>query len=45
MNIDISQRLMLRLAEKTPEEQRAWLAKCSPEDLLLLDTAFEAWAN
>ena len=45
MNIDIGQRLMLRLARMPAEEQRAWLAKCSPEDLLLLDTAFEAWAN
>ena len=45
MNIDIGQRLMLRLARMAPEEQRAWLAKCAPEDLLLLDTAFEAWAD
>src|SRR5687768_5216908 len=45
MNIDIGQRLMLRLARMPPDEQRAWLAKCAPGDLLLLDTAFEAWAN
>ena len=45
MNVDIGQRLMLRLARMPPDEQRAWLAKCTPGDLLLLDTAFEAWAN
>jgi hypothetical protein len=43
MKIDIPQKLMLELAELPPEEQRAWLAKLSPRDQLLLDAAFEAW--
>ncbi len=34
---------MLELASLTPEQQRGWLAKCRPEDLLLIDAAFEAW--
>jgi phage terminase large subunit-like protein len=28
-----------------PEERRAWLAKCLPSDLLLLDAQFEMWAQ
>jgi phage terminase large subunit-like protein len=35
----------LRLAEMEPEELRAWLAKCTPRDLLLLDAQFEMWAQ
>ena len=44
MNIDIPQRWMQRLARMTPARQRAWLKKCRPEDLLVIDAAFEAWA-
>ncbi|HVM22119.1 MAG TPA: terminase family protein, partial [Sphingomicrobium sp.] len=43
MRIDIPQHLMLRLAATPVEEQREWLAKCAPEQALLLDAAFEAW--
>jgi phage terminase large subunit-like protein len=45
MRIDVPRRLMARLATYSIEEQRAWLAKCRPQDALLLDAAFEAWAN
>ena len=45
MKIDVSRRLMERLAELSPEQQREWLSRCSPPDLLILDAAFEAWAN
>ena len=34
-----------KLSEMPPEEQRARIARLSPEDLLMLDTAFEAWAH
>ena len=34
-----------RLAALTPEEQAEWLAKCRPGDLLLMDAAFELWAQ
>lgn len=34
-----------RLASLPPDELAAWLAKCHPRDLLLLDTAFEMWAQ
>ena len=44
MTIDIPQELMRRLSKMTPDEQREWLSKCSPETILLLDAAFEAWA-
>ena len=44
MNIDIPQRYVKRLLGMTPEEQRAWLKKCLPKDMLEIDAAFEAWA-
>ena len=44
MNIDIPQRLMIALARRSPDEQRAWLSRCLPGDRLLIDAAFEAWA-
>ena len=44
MSVDIPQHWMLGLAKLTPEEQREWLSKCRPEDALLIDAAFEAWA-
>jgi phage terminase large subunit-like protein len=34
-----------RLAALAPEEQAEWLAKCRPGDLLLMDAAFELWAQ
>src|SRR5262245_61094702 len=45
MKIDIPRRLMERLARLSIEQRRKWLAKCTPRDLLLVDAAFEAWAN
>ena len=45
MNIDIKQRLMIALARRTPAEQRDWLSRCRPGDRLLIDAAFEAWAE
>lgn len=33
------------LAALPPDELRAWLDKCGPRDLLMLDAAFEMWAN
>ena len=44
MNIDIPQDRVRRLAALSPDEQRAWLKKCLPQDLLTIDAAFEAWA-
>ena len=44
MDIDIPREQMLLLAAKSPEEQRAFLKKCRPADLLLIDAAFEAWS-
>jgi len=43
MDVDIPQHLMLELAKLSPEEQREWLSKCRPEDVLLIDAAYEAW--
>jgi len=34
-----------RLAALEPEELAAWLSKCRPGDLLLMDAAFELWAQ
>lgn len=34
-----------RLAEMSEEELGEWLAKCQPRDLLLMDAAFELWAQ
>ena len=45
MRIDIPRRLMERLARLPREQQFEWLAKCRPQDALLLDAAFEAWAD
>ncbi|HEU0311402.1 MAG TPA: terminase family protein [Sphingomicrobium sp.] len=45
MKVDIPRRLMERLSQLSPAQRRAWLSKCRPQDLLLLDAAFEAWAN
>ncbi|MCL6739875.1 terminase family protein [Sphingomonas sp. RB56-2] len=45
MRIDIPRRLMERLARLPRDQQFEWLAKCRPQDALLLDAAFEAWAN
>ena len=36
---------VLKLAAMPPEEQRARLARLTPEEILMLDTAFEAWAH
>lgn len=44
MDIDIPQERMLLLAAMSPDEQRAFLKKCRPADLLLIDAAFEAWS-
>jgi hypothetical protein len=44
MNIDIPRKLMHELAKLSPEQQREWLAKCRPEEALLMDAAFEAWS-
>ena len=34
-----------RLAEMSDEELAKWLSKCREKDLLLMDTAFELWAQ
>jgi phage terminase large subunit-like protein len=34
-----------RLAAMTDHELADWLAKCTPRDLLMIDTAFELWAQ
>lgn len=44
MKIDISRSAMERLAALPADEKQAWLKKCSPSDLLIIDAAFEAWA-
>jgi phage terminase large subunit-like protein len=33
------------LARMSPEDQREFLSKCGPEELLAFDAAFEAWAS
>ena len=45
MTIDISRAMVARLAELTPDEQRAWLKKCGAANVLILDANFEAWHN
>ncbi|MDQ3079527.1 MAG: terminase family protein [Pseudomonadota bacterium] len=45
MNTDIPQRHVRRLMAMTPAQQRAWIRKCRPQDLLVMDAAFEAWAE
>jgi len=44
MRIDIPQEAVRLLLSMTPEERREWLSKCSPETILLIDAAFEAWS-
>jgi len=34
-----------RLAAMSDQELANWLAKCTPRDLLMIDTAFELWAQ
>jgi phage terminase large subunit-like protein len=34
-----------RLAAMPPDELADWLAKCTPRDILLMDSAFEMWAH
>jgi phage terminase large subunit-like protein len=34
-----------RLAAMTDQELADWLAKCTPRDMLMIDTAFELWAQ
>ncbi len=45
VNTDIPQRHVRRLMAMTPAQQRAWIRKCRPQDLLVMDAAFEAWAE
>lgn len=45
MTPDIPQRYVKRLLAMTPEQQRAWMRKCRPQDLLTIDASFEAWAE
>ena len=44
MNIDIPQHYVKRLSAMSEAEQRAWIKRCLPQDLLQIDGAFEAWA-
>jgi phage terminase large subunit-like protein len=41
--MDVPQEKILRLLKMSEAQQRAWLAKCRPEDLLKLDAMFETW--
>ena len=34
-----------RLAAMSDHELADWLGKCTPRDLLMIDTAFELWAQ
>lgn len=45
MRIDITRSSMEHLSTLADAEKIAWLKKCSPGDLLLIDAAFEAWAQ
>lgn len=45
MSARLTGREASRLAAMTPEERRAFLKRCSPRDLLMLDADFEMWAN
>ena len=45
MNIDIPQERVRLLLAMTPEQQRAWIRTCRAQDMLVLDAAFEAWAE
>ena len=45
MRLDIPRRYVERLAALPTERRRAFLAKCSPEDLLAWDAMFECWAH
>ena len=44
MRVDIPRPLMKRLAAMSREQRLAWLKKCRPDELLLMDGAFAAWA-
>src|SRR5918993_5495297 len=44
MRIDIPQEAVRLLSQMTPEQQREWISKCSPANILLIDAAFEAWS-
>ena len=44
MRIDVPQKLLLELARLPLDEQRDWLSKCRPEDLLAIDALFDGWA-
>ena len=45
MRTDVPRAWMEQLAYRSEAEQRAFLAKCRPEDLLALDGMFETWAT
>lgn len=44
MRIDVPQQWIQHLAARSVAEQREWIAKMRPEDLLRLDAMFETWA-
>lgn len=44
MMMDIQPQMMKRLAAMGREERFEWLMKCRPEELLLIDGSFEAFA-
>jgi predicted phage terminase large subunit-like protein len=44
MRIGASANDARKLAAMTPDELREWLSKCRPQELLLLDAAFEMWS-
>ena len=45
MKLPIGPRHAEMLAEMAPEQLRTFLAKCRPQDILLLDAQFELWAQ
>jgi len=44
MKLPVSRRDAELFARMTPPQFRAWLARCTPRDLLMLDAAYELWA-
>jgi len=44
MKLSLEPNFARRLSTMSSNELAAWLAKCRPQDLLMLDAAFELWA-
>ncbi len=45
MILPLTPRDAVRLARMSLRQLRAWLSRCSPREILMLDAAYEMWAS